>query len=694
MNNRDDDMACGLYDMYKERIALIPGELKSNDGLDAYFAEVCGFITDVIKAADAVKTGALAPMSAEDKKALLDGLYKNITTGYDKSFLNPDVASAKLGIETGRILSAIYAELVSMIAYAYEGYTEALDLRLALFLEVYGAYVASIDDGEELKAERLIRIYRDYAYDCTQDMTDHAAAEMFSIGQNGVAGRIIGSADLSDPSYLYEYGEYVSDNELKMSAYLAGLPKERIELMASVFIGGYVKGFEATGKDLSIKDLAEIVYPIGFERVVREAARILKDTGLDVSYSRSEPSFVAGRKLIKNRYFSTIANRQFESDHEYDKTVFFDKAYMEHKLICYRNSLDKLKAETSGYGGPAVIECFGEKPVILKNKDSAYAPDDAYNTLNSEYTARAFNILNEYVHGDERSFTIIAFPIPAIGKDFEKIFDETIGLNTLDYELYRDIQQHIIDELDTTEYVHILGRAGNRTDLKIRLCKLNDPAKETIFENCVADVNIPVGEVFTSPVLEGTEGILHVKDVYLNEMPFKDLELKFKDGMITEYSCGNYDSDEENKAYILKYLLFSHKTLPIGEFAIGTNTTAYVMSRKFNLADVMPILIAEKTGPHFAVGDTCYSHEEEVPTFNPDGKEIVAKENSVSALRDTDPLKAYFGCHTDITIPYDELGSLYGVTASGEKKEILRDGRFVLKGTEKLNEPLDNMQDK
>ena len=27
--------------------------------------------------------------------------------------------------------------------------------------------------------------------------------------------------------------------------------------------------------------------------------------------------------------------------------------------------------------------------------------------------------------------------------------------------------------------------------------------KESLFENCVADVNIPVGEVFTSPVLKG-----------------------------------------------------------------------------------------------------------------------------------------------------------------------------------------------
>ena len=61
--------------------------------------------------------------------------------------------------------------------------------------------------------------------------------------------------------------------------------------------------------------------------------------------------------------------------------------------------------------------------------------------------------------------------------------------------------------------MRILGRGGNRTDMTVQLFRLKDPAKETIFENCVADVNIPVGEVFTSPVLEGTQGTLQVSHV-------------------------------------------------------------------------------------------------------------------------------------------------------------------------------------
>ena len=238
----------------------------------------------------------------------------------------------------------------------------------------------------------------------------------------------------------------------------------------------------------------------------------------------------------------------------------------------------------------------------------------------------------------------------------------------------------------------MLGSGDNHTDLWISLFPLSDPDKQTIFENCVADVNIPVGEVFTSPVLSGTNGVLHVTGVYLEGLYYKDLELTFQDGRIVSYSCGNFADDKENKEFILHNILFNHETLPLGEFAIGTNTTAYKMARQFGIEAKMPILIAEKTGPHFAVGDTCYSWAEDVPVYNPNGKEIVARDNEVSLLRKKDPSKAYLNCHTDITIPYDELGLLAVEDLDGRMTEIIRDGRFVLPGTEELNIPLDEME--
>ena len=135
-------------------------------------------------------------------------------------------------------------------------------------------------------------------------------------------------------------------------------------------------------------------------------------------------------------------------------------------------------------------------------------------------------------------------------------------------------------------------------------------------------------------------------------------------------------------------ILKNHDTLPMGEFAIGTNTTAYAMARRFAILDKLPILIVEKMGPHFAVGDTCYSWAEDSPVYNPNGKEIIARDNEVSELRKLDLSKAYYSCHTDITIPYAELDKIETVTADGKRVLIIKDGQFVLNGIEELNLPL------
>ena len=89
------------------------------------------------------------------------------------------------------------------------------------------------------------------------------------------------------------------------------------------------------------------------------------------------------------------------------------------------------------------------------------------------------------------------------------------------------------------------------------------------------------------------------------------------------------------------------------------------------------------------MGDTCYSYSEDTKVFNPNGKEIVARDNEISILRKDQPEKAYFHCHTDITIPYDELDEIEVIRPDGSGMLIIKDGRFVLQGTEMLNEPLD-----
>ena len=63
----------------------------------------------------------------------------------------------------------------------------------------------------------------------------------------------------------------------------------------------------------------------------------------------------------------------------------------------------------------------------------------------------------------------------------------------------------------------------------------------------------------------------------------------------------------------------------------------------------------------------------------------------MSALRKEDPEKAYYGTHTDITVPYNELGEITVYGKNGYRKTIIKDGRFVLEGTEALNEALEEL---
>ena len=411
--------------------------------------------------------------------------------------------------------------------------------------------------------------------------------------------------------------------------------------------------------------------------------------GLECIIYRKAVSRVNIREANQIGYYGAFPNRQYEYDHKGDGALFMDKAFAQRKLGVLRTAYEQYRELAGVHGGPAVMEVFGEHPFEPKTKPEALRLDEKQQEVQVYLNSRMGQMVNEYIPGEERSFTIIAFPVPEIGNQFEEIFRETMKINTLDYMTWQQIQQRLIDVLDKGTYVRITGKGANQTDLKVALWPVEDPDHETIFENCVADVNIPVGEVFTSPKLKGTDGVLHVTGVYLDGLFFQDLKLFFQDGMVKDYQCRNYEEEEENRRYIRENVFMHHETLPLGEFAIGTNTTAYMAAKRYHIGGRLPILIAEKTGPHFAVGDTCFSWEEDVLTRNPDGKRMIAKENECSMLRKEDPSKAYFNCHTDITIPYDELGKITVFHKDGSQTVLIQDGRFVLPGTEKLNEPLE-----
>ncbi len=672
------------YELVMERIEQIRNKPDVEKKYDHYFRRAAG----VLRFADEILQRSLeqklALRSLNECKIWNNNMYMELLPeNYGASFANPTYTASHLGEPFGQMLCFLYTELRSAYAYAFEGRKSDITILCELFVEIYNCFEDESGADEKEVRQIIYWFFHDYSEvfveQSVRDMVD-PSLDFFT--------EIVMESDLTDLRYLYQYGEYIGCNEVAAAKTLNAMTPEQIQSMADTYTEGYRIGFEVTGKDLSKKKTVDIRYPIGYERMVRAAIRNFEKMGLRPIISRNSINSMTNRGNGVKGAYSTSPNRQFDYDHKSDRAMYLDKAFVERRLEVLRTSYEAYKELAAVYAGPAVIEVFGEEPFAPAAKSECLSYSKAQQELNVYNANQAGQITNQYIKGEERSFTIIAYPSFAIGMQYDAIFAKTVEINTLDYMLYRDMQQKLIDVLDKADYVHVLGKGENQTDIRVKIHPLSDPAKQTAFENCVADVNIPVGEVFTSPVLEGTNGRLHVTKVYLNDLKYTNLSLTFQDGKVTDYTCDNFDSEEENKKFIHENLLKHHDTLPLGEFAIGTNTTAYRMAKDFQIEDRLPILIAEKTGPHFAVGDTCYSHAEDTPVYNPDGKEIIARDNSVSLLRKTDPSKAYVNCHTDITIPFDELGSITAVAADGSRYPIIEDGKFVVEGTEQLNEPL------
>ena len=590
------------YELALERIKMIREEHTVSAELQDYFIQAA----NVVEAATEYLDFDYRQYSMEELEAGNQRLYGELQAeAYEKSYANPQYAEKQLG-DNGKVLSFLYTELLSLHRYARESRCSELTIHMELLIEIYNLY----EDQDAFDIREVQKAIYYFYYDYCDVLVPDRTQEMYDARLDRYV-QLIEQADLSDLRYLYGYGEAISTNEIRTAQYMNQLSQEEIDRLAFVYTDGYREGFEIAGIDLSKKKYVNLHYAVGQERMIRAAIRQFRELGLEPIIFLPAVSRLNQRQNRRNGVVATPVNRQYDYDHRYDEGIYLDSALMERKLEVLEQSYETYREFMQGYAGPAVVETFGEAPFEPVEKPESIALTKKQQDLTVEYTAQAGRLVNRYINRETYSFTIIAYPSPEIGNEFEEIFRETTKINTLDKKLYRTIQEVMINELNQAEFVRVQGIGKNRTDMKVMMHIMEHPERETNFENCLADVNIPVGEVFTSPRLTGTEGCLNVSEVYLNDLKFVDLELHFKDGKITDYTCGNFDQEEANIRFVKENLLQNRETLPIGEFAIGTNTTAYVMANRYQIVYKLPILIVEKMGPHFAVGDTCYSYSEE-----------------------------------------------------------------------------------
>ncbi|MBN2545903.1 MAG: aminopeptidase [Spirochaetes bacterium] len=585
---------------------------------------------------------------------------------YNSSYANPEHSSFIFDETTGPLFSYFFSKFLFINPDIAKHKLFKLFELNKIFIEAYDYIKNNRFDYYEIKN---IMIKVDSKKDKTKDFF-FDFVEQYNENYRFYTD-IIEFSLLNDLRYLFKYGTYISDIEIKTAKFLLNYPINKLKNIASSVFNAYIEGFKRNNIKTDKRKTVNFMLNIGQENIYKYLFEIFYKNNFQIT--------------VKDINTSVI-NHQYFYDHKFDSTLFLDEQYLTNSVNGFKNALVLNEEILKNISGIIYFEKFGEEPYNPINKKSNLRLNNDQVKIHAKIKSEMIRLFNQYVPRNETSYCIVAFPTPEIGKHFKDIFEETYLINTLDNDKYQKINQVIIDALDKASIIHIKGNNNNETDIIISLNELNNPEKESNFVNSIAGVNIPLGEVFTSPKLFGTNGILHVKNSYLDDYNYIDLKLIFKDGYIEEYSCNNYENIDDNIKYIKDNLLFPHDTLPLGEFAIGTNTLAYKMCKQYNIINKLPVLIIEKMGPHFAIGDTCFKQKEDYKMYNLiNNKEIVAKDNEKSILRKTDIANAYTDVHIDITLPYNEIDFIKAITKENREIIIIKDGKFVLEGTQELN---------
>ena len=133
---------------YEERHGLAVGRLRgivSEETVSVpyvtYFQDIALFLLEVENVRRKVASGEWERYSLKEMHSLNEILYSDILgERYEKSYANPAFAAENLGLDMGRLLCMLYAEMRSGIPYAFEDRMDYLTILYELFIEVYNCF--------------------------------------------------------------------------------------------------------------------------------------------------------------------------------------------------------------------------------------------------------------------------------------------------------------------------------------------------------------------------------------------------------------------------------------------------------------------------------------------------------------------------------------------------------------------------
>ena len=231
------------YELAKNRIMELETEIDGAFG--NYIKEAAHLFVTIFHVMDGTE-------DAKQRKEWTDSLYEEIAgDNYETSYANPAYCVKKFGEKTGQYLCWFYARFRDSIVAAFEEDEEEVTRCMELFLQVVS--VLSLEE----ETERYLKetIYYD-VHDYAEDRIEKNIHDLLC-PEETLIYNIVMKSDFANTDYLYRYGEYVTENEIRMAEFLGKMPIEKLSAMASTYTEGYRKGFEIAGIDLMKKKTEE-----------------------------------------------------------------------------------------------------------------------------------------------------------------------------------------------------------------------------------------------------------------------------------------------------------------------------------------------------------------------------------------------------------------------------------------------------
>ena len=227
------------FELSVERIREIAEANTAEAPFDVYFHCLADFILYVEKVYEMRQDGRFVQLTTKELAEMNHCFYADILpetevwegeTGYEKSYANPQWSTAMLGADYGPMMAWLVTEIRGLIPLAFQGRLADMTAINELFIEIYNRFENRIPERDEIL--QIIYWYvSDYSDQTVTGRTREKLDPALSFYRD-----IIMKADLTDLSYLYQYGEYISANEKSIAAYLNTLDQSVIDDMAATFV--------------------------------------------------------------------------------------------------------------------------------------------------------------------------------------------------------------------------------------------------------------------------------------------------------------------------------------------------------------------------------------------------------------------------------------------------------------------------